>query len=162
MIFFSVISNKVGKCMDIEFRKYSNDDYIKLLEMITALYDEDPEGQQMDEFKVNVTINEYKKNPQKLDIIMFAKGNKIIGYSILVYYWSNEYGGNILNIDELYVKKEFRNQGIGTYFFSFIEKMNNIVAYQLETTPPNKRALNYYEQLGFKRSKNAHLIKLKI
>jgi len=148
--------------MDVEFKKYSNDDYKELLEIITALYDEDPEGQQMDEFKVKATINEFMQNPEKLDIIMFVKGKKIIGYSILVYYWSNEYGGNILNIDELYVKKEFRNQGIGTYFFSFIERMDNNVAYQLETTPSNQRALNYYEQLGFKQSTNTHLIKSKI
>lgn len=147
--------------MDIEFRKYTNNDYKELLEMITALYDEDPEGQQMDEFKVNATINEFKQNPQKLDIVMFIKDNIIIGYSILVYYWSNEYGGNILNIDELYVKKEFRNQGVSTYFLSFIEKMDNSVTFQLETTPSNQRALNYYEQLGFKRSTNTHLIKSK-
>lgn len=147
--------------MDIEFKKYSTNDYKELLEMINDLYNEDPEGQQMDEYKVNATISESINNPQKLNIIMFAKDNKIIGYSIFVYYWSNEYGGNILNIDELYVKKEFRNQGVSTYFFSFIEKMDNIVAFQLETTPSNQRALNYYEQLGFKQSMNTHLIKSK-
>ena len=37
--------------MDLEFRKYSNNDYKELLNMIDTLYNEDPEGQEMDEFK---------------------------------------------------------------------------------------------------------------
>lgn len=76
---------------------------------------------------------------------------------ILVFFWSNEYGGNIVIIDELFVKEEYRSQGIGTEFFSFAEKFNNKAAIQLETTPFNKRALDYYKRLGFVPDENTHL-----
>ncbi|WP_232698608.1 GNAT family N-acetyltransferase [Brevibacillus daliensis] len=145
--------------MDIKLRDYLDDDYNEFLEMVTSLYREDLEGQPMNHTKVNSTINEYKKNPQKVRIIILLSNNEIIGYSILVYFWSNEYGGNILFIDELYVKEDSRSRGIGTYFLNCIEKMDNIVAFQLETNPSNKRVFNYYTSLGFEVVENTHLIK---
>jgi len=147
--------------VEIDLREYLDTDYNEFIEMVNSLYDEDPEGQPINYSKVEATINEYKKNPQKVKIIILLKNSDIIGYSILVYFWSNEYGGNILFIDELYIKKKFRNKGIGSYFLSYIEKMDDIVAIQLETTPSNKRVNKYYKRLGFKNVENMHLIKIK-
>ncbi|MCR8980753.1 GNAT family N-acetyltransferase [Brevibacillus laterosporus] len=147
--------------MDIKVRDYLDADYNEFLEMVKSLYSEDLEGQPMTRTKVNSTINECKKNPQKIRIFILLHNNEIIGYSILVFYWSNEFGGNILFIDELYVKEDSRGRGIGAYFLTYIEKMDNIVALQLETNPSNKRVCNYYTRLGFEVVGNTQLIKTK-
>lgn len=147
--------------MDIEIREYYDQDYNELVEMVNSLYREDPVGQPMKISKVEATISEYKKHPEKLRIVILLQDNKIIGYSILVYFWSNEYGGNILIIDELYIKEKYRNDGIGSYFIKSIEENDDTVAIQLETTPSNKRVFNYYIRLGFEVVKNTHLIKNK-
>ncbi len=145
--------------MDVEYRLYRDNDYKDLLKMIYSLYNEDPEGEPISENKINNTINEYKKNPQKISIYLFKKGDESIGYALLVYFWSNEYGGNILTIDELYVTEKYRSKGIATKFLSHIETFENIVALQLETTPSNQRVLEHYKRLGFLPSHNTHLIK---
>lgn len=145
--------------MKIEFQLYSEKDYMDLVEMIGSLYQEDPEGEPINDVKIMRTIAESRKNPDKVSIYMFQRNEKNIGYSILVFFWSNEYGGNIVTIDELYVKEEYRSQGIGKEFFSFVERMENKAALQLETTPSNQRAFNYYKRLGFIPSANVHLIK---
>lgn len=142
----------------IEFRLYEESDYEDLREMILSLYREDPDGEPIDEEKIKRTIAEYRSNPDKVRIYMFHNENNNVGYAILVYYWSNEYGGDIVNIDELYVRKTHRNQGIGTEFLSFAERMDNKAALQLETTPSNRRALGYYKRLGFVPSVNTHLM----
>lgn len=129
-----------------------------LKEMIVSLYREDPEGESINEEKIKRTIAESRNNPGKLRIYMFRQENDNVGYAILVYFWSNEYGGDIINIDELYVKETCRNQGIGTEFLSFVERMDNKAALQLETTPSNSRALGYYRRLGFVPSGNTHLM----
>ncbi|MGE7623859.1 GNAT family N-acetyltransferase [Viridibacillus sp. NPDC096237] len=90
---------------------------------------------------------------------ILLNNNEIIGYSILVYFWSNEYGGNILFIDELHIKEKSRNKGIGAYFLNCMEKMDNIVALQLETNPSNKKVFDYYTRLGFEVLGNTQLIK---
>ncbi|RNB90414.1 GNAT family N-acetyltransferase [Brevibacillus fluminis] len=147
--------------MDIKLRDYMDADYHEFLEMVSSLYSEDLEGQPMNSTKVTSTINECKKNPQKVRIVILINNNEIIGYSILVYFWSNEYGGNILFIDELYVKEDSRSRGIGAYFLNCIEKMDNIVALQLEANTSNKRVLDYYTRLGFEVVGNTQLIKNK-
>ena len=145
--------------METEFRRYQEKDYIDLLEMIFSLYREDPEGKPIDEEKIKRTIDEFWKNPDKVKIYMFQTGDKNIGYAILVYFWSNEYGGDIITIDELYVNDACRGRGIATEFFSFVERMENKAALQLETTPSNQKAFNYYKRLGFVPSENMHLIR---
>lgn len=145
--------------METEFRLYQETDYPDLRDMIFSLYREDPEGESMDEEKIKRTVAEFRKNPAKLNIYMFRRDNKNIGYALLVFFWSNEYGGNILNVDELFVKTEYRSRGIGTEFFSFIDKMENIAALRLETTPDNLRAFDYYKRMGFVPDGNNHLIK---
>lgn len=142
-----------------EFCLYEESDYKDLMDMIVSLYREDPEGEPMDEGKIKSTVGEFRKNPEKISIYMFKQGNECVGYAILVYFWSNEYGGNIVDIDELYVRERYRNQGIGTQFFSFVERMENRAALQLETTPSNRKALAFYERLGFVPSSNTRLIK---
>lgn len=127
--------------------------------MIHALYREDPAGQPMDDAKIAATVAEYRQHPEKLDIILIEKGGKATGYALLVYYWSNEYGGDILHIDELYVKEAHRGQGTGTAFFRYIEWPAGIAAMQIETTPSNRRAVDFYKRLGFAPSENTHWIK---
>jgi GNAT superfamily N-acetyltransferase len=141
-----------------KFRLYEETDYDDLLEMIRSLYREDPEGEPINEEKIRRTIAESRSYPEKLSIYMLSSGNVNVGYAILVYFWSNEYGGNIIFIDELYVKEPYRSQGIGTEFLSFAERIKNKVALQLETTPGNSRALAYYKKLGFVPSRNTHLM----
>lgn len=144
--------------MEITFRPYRDSDQDDLKEMIHALYREDPDIQPMTDTKIASTIAEYKAHPGKLSLFLFEAENESVGYAILVRYWSNEYGGDIQYIDEVYVKPAFRSRGIGASFFTFIETMDH-VAFQLETSPANHRAIKFYERLGFAPSRYVHLLK---
>ena len=78
----------------------------------------------------------------------------MIGYALLINFWSNEYGGNMLIIDELYILPNHRNKGLGTSFIDFLKKTkyNNSVAIELEVLPYNVKALEWYKKLGFQMS----------
>jgi len=128
--------------------------------MVHELYEEDPSTKPITEKKIWQTIGELHNNPKKGKIVVFTKENLIIGYSILIFYWSNEYGGEVLHIDELYVKPEHRGHGVSTKFFrSLLRSEHGAVALQLEVTASNKKALDYYKRLGFKKTRNLHLIR---
>jgi ribosomal protein S18 acetylase RimI-like enzyme len=145
--------------MDVEFKPYHETDHADLSEMIFSLYREDPEGEPISEQKIEATVAESVKHPEKVAVYMIKKDYKNIGCAILVTFWSNERGGNILTIDELYIKKNYRDSGTATKFLSFVEHFENIVALQLETTPSNQRAFALYKRLGFTPVQNTHLIK---
>jgi ribosomal protein S18 acetylase RimI-like enzyme len=148
-----------GNRMEMNFRPLRHTDYSELKRMIHALYVEDPVNEPITDKKISKTVIELRRKPCKGKILIFEKDNVTIGYSILVFYWSNEYGGDILHIDELYVKPEYRERGAATCFFKHIARTygGQVVALQLEVSPSNIRAMNYYKKLGFKRTRNVHL-----
>ncbi len=135
-------------------------DPAELEEMIEGLYAEDPEGEPISHTKIQSTIQELTRYPEKGRVVIFKAESDIVGYALIIFYWSNEYGGNILHIDELYVKKAWRNQGIATQFFAALPlaEMPSVKALQLEVTPSNLHAQTYYERLGFQASTNVHLV----
>ena len=144
----------------LKFRPFRLSDYSELRQMMHELSREGPSTERVTDRKISLTVRELQNNPKRGRIIVFEKDSSIIGYAVLIFYWSNEYGGNILHIDELYVKPEHRGRGVATSFFKKILGMNHSVgAFELEVTPANTRAMNYYHKLGFKKSQNVHLVR---
>ena len=70
---------------------------------------------------------------------------------MLIPYWSNEFGGTLLFVDELFVDEAFRGRGIARSFLAFVAEQRpyQAVALALEVTPRNVRARALYESLGF-------------
>jgi ribosomal protein S18 acetylase RimI-like enzyme len=151
-----------GISMDIIYREYREGDFENLCRMVLTLYTEDPEGEPVTVDKIRLTVKEAERHPDKLTIIMFEHEATVIGYSILTFFWSNEHGGDIINIDEIFVKPAYRNQGIGTAFMnSLFERFPAAVALKLEVSLSNHRAKKGYERAGFTDAPNIHMIKSK-
>ncbi len=85
---------------------------------------------------------------------------KLVGYAILIYYWSNEYGGFVLFFDELYISPSFRRHQIGTRFLNYIQEYRpEIPAFFITTTPQNEAAQQFYHRCGYNSSENHHFYK---
>ena len=128
--------------------------------MSLSLYREDP-GERIDAQQVRRTLVMFRDEPTRGRAVVAELGRAVIGYALLVSFWSNEYGGEICVIDELYVAPANRSQGIATKLISSIEPDRSLwprcpVAIALEVTPGNSQARALYERLGF-RSKNQTL-----
>jgi GNAT superfamily N-acetyltransferase len=145
----------------LEFRPFAEQDFAELEGMILELYREDPEGEPMTREKIDRTVHELSRHPEKGSVIIFIADDAVAGYAILVFYWSNEYGGDVVFIDELYVKPRWRGQGIATRFIEHLVKQpdETTQALALEVTPGNERAYTYYQKLGFIPTRNRQLVK---
>ena len=89
-----------------------------------------------------------KDNPySKLFIIEYD--GKIAGYGNISFTYSIEGGGNVVFLEELYIKPEYRNKGIGTEYFNFIHTNFPAKRYRLEVTDCNIKAKQLYEKLGY-------------
>ena len=145
--------------MNVTYRDYEENDFGVLCGMVYSLYKEDPEGQPFNTGNVNLTICESLDFPEKLRIVMICADEEVIGYCILVFFWSNEYGGDILCIDEMYIRAEYRNNNIASGFIeNFMNAGGRFAAIAVETTPSNSDAARLYERLGFEASLNNHMI----
>ena len=144
-----------------QFIAFCDHDLLELEEMIFALYREDAYGEVMSRQKIQRTVQELLKCPEKGNITMFCLDEAVVGYAFVIYYWSNEYGGDIAFIDEFYVKPPWRGKGIGISFFKYVAtvKAAYVKGLQVEVTPINERAFAYYSRQGFEATKNRHLFK---
>ena len=147
-----------NSCMNVNYRDFEECDFDDFKDMVFGLYQEDPEGLPIDEEKIRKTVCENRVHPEKLNIVLICADGQTAGYAILVFFWSNEYGGNITVIDELYIKKEYRGKQIAADFIKYQSARENAVALEVETTASNHAAMRLYKRLGFEVSENDRLI----
>lgn len=78
--------------------------------------------------------------------LMYSE-NEIVGYIILTFIFSFEYGGKIAFVDELFIKETARGRGIGKEAIQFIQrevpKLSLKLLY-LEVEPHNENAQKLY------------------
>jgi ribosomal protein S18 acetylase RimI-like enzyme len=139
------------------YRNFTPADNTSVTGFMKQLYQEDPGGKPMNEAKIANTLHTLTTEPNRGSVMVFEQQGEAVGYALLIYFWSNEFGGNIVIIDELYVAEPFRSQGIATHFIQHLvqQKPAHAVALQLEVTPGNAAALKLYKRLGFVKHKNA-------
>lgn len=146
--------------MNISYRKYNPSDKEIVFKLVQAFYNEDEDLHQISNEQINKTLDTLNEKPDHGVVMVIEIEKEIIGYAILINYWSNSEGGNILALDEIYIKKEHRSKGIGTDFIKYVikNKLNNSVGLQLEVTESNDKARKLYEKLGFKDYPNSMMI----
>ncbi len=91
---------------------------------------------------------------QSLGLVwLIQKSGQAIGYVVICFYYSLEYGGLTAFVDELYIQDQYRGQGIGKRTLIFLEdycQSLQIKALHLEVNHHNPIARSLYQQAGFK------------
>ena len=92
---------------------------------------------------------------------IIEQDGKTAGYALLARSFSQEVGGMVTWIEELYIRPEFQGHGLGTAFFQFLEAQNDgtVKRYRLEYEPDNLRGAALYRRLGFTTLAYGQMIK---
>jgi GNAT superfamily N-acetyltransferase len=124
-----------------------------LVEMCLQLYDEDPGVLLVRPENILATLRELRREPWRGRAVVLEVDGQLSGYALLIAFWSNELGGDICEVDELFVVPELRSQGHGKSLFQAISQgdlwPSPIAGIALGVTPGNIRARRFYERLGF-------------
>lgn len=81
---------------------------------------------------------------------VFEDGNILLGYAMISFSYTTEYGGMCVWLEDLYVKPDYRNNNIATSFFRFIEdKYPDAVRFKLEVEQENEVAIATYKKNGY-------------
>lgn len=146
--------------MSIQYLPFEPRYQPQLTALIQQLYQEDPSGKPISLAKIEATIKTLQTKPDLGEILLIKQDQAIIGYTILINFWSNEYGGIILHIDEIYLQPRHRSQGIGSQLINYLRtsKYKQAVALQLEVTKENHKARKLYQQLGFAPLENLAMV----
>ena len=100
---------------------------------------------------MKTTFDLVVKGSPYLRALVMAEGENILGYVLLSFTYSNEVGGMVVWIEELYVKEAYRNKGLGKQALSWIikEYKETTKRFRLEVTEENKGAKKLYQSFGF-------------
>lgn len=81
---------------------------------------------------------------------LFTQGDRPAGYALLMKSWSQEAGGLVVWVDEVYVDAAFRGTGLGSAFLAALpDLIPEAAAFRLELTPCNEKARALYTRLGY-------------
>ncbi len=128
--------------------KKDEKEFIKLAEMF---YKSDAVLQPIPRINHIDAFNEIMRSDVYLEGYIFEFEDKPVGYAITAKSYSQEAGGLVLWIDELFILDEYCSQGIGKEFFSYLKSVldTSIVRLRLEVESSNERAVEFYKKLGF-------------
>ena len=133
-----------------------------IIEMCLNLNREDPGPHPVSVEHVKRTLAELRTNPVRGKALVLELDGHAEGYALLISFWSNEYGGEVCNIDEIYIHPMQRKKGHGKELIRSLLKTNPFwprrpALIELEVSPQNRRARALYKTLGFRPSRNMHM-----
>ena len=131
-----------------------------IVSMSLALYAGDAAPAGVGAAQVRATLEMLRAEPVRGRAIVLEIGGECAGYALLVSFWSNELGGEICTIDELYLTPAVRSRGYGAMLVQLLMSGESVwprvpVALELEVSPENRRAFALYERLGFRVKRNS-------
>ena len=84
---------------------------------------------------------------------LLKKDGVTAGYGLLSVTYSQEAGGEVWWLEELYIRKEFQGQGLGGGFIRYLKSIRpqQVTRFRLELEPENTGAGRLYVREGFSR-----------
>lgn len=137
--------------MRLQFTSATISDVETVLRMMRTLQEDDPWSCAFDEQLVRRTVSELLQDPAAVRVWLVRDDNQPIGYIVMAFDYSLEYGGKGAWVDEFFVEPAYRGRGVGTEALRFFEKAARdlgVKTIYLEVNHGN-RALGLYRKLGF-------------
>ena len=133
-------------------REIKSDDKIDFIKMCMDFYNTDGVDHSIPVSNMEKTFNLLMEGLDFAKAYVCEKNNKTVGYILLALTYSNEAGGMVVWLDEIYVKPEFRSQGIGSELIDFVidKYKDNAARFRLEITESNMGAKKLYLSKGLK------------
>jgi ribosomal protein S18 acetylase RimI-like enzyme len=118
--------------------------------MVSALHQS--EGITTDEAQIGQTIAPLLDGSPFGCVYLIGPKVAPVGYVIVTFTWSVEFGGLISMIDEFFIRENIRGRGMGSDVLISLPRTladAGVTAIHLEVGKTNSRALSLYESLGF-------------
>lgn len=141
-----------------EINENDREIYIKMAE---EFYATDAVMQSVPKNHFERAFDELMRSDEYIKAYIFEFEGNIAGYSLLATSYSQEAGGKVLWIDEIYILPKYRRKGLADEFFDFTKKkfFGNYVRLRLEAEDYNNCAIGCYKKHGFIRLPYIQMIK---
>lgn len=133
-------------------RKLTADDKEIYIGMAEEFYHSDAVLAPIPRTFIERTVEEALRSDTYAEIFLFEYEGEAAGYALIAKTFSQEAGGMVWWIEEVYIRELFRSKGLGREFFEYIENHmdEGVARLRLEVEEENIRAVSLYERLGYK------------
>ena len=133
------------------YRMPRPDDLPLLVELVGRFHLETQTGLAPGRAQIMATLKELNANRRAGSFFVFEKDEEVVGYGILANRWSNGLGGQVLHVDELYVRPGRRGRGIASDFLGLIAKVApaDAAAITITLAPGLRRVPGFLRRLGY-------------
>lgn len=128
--------------------------------LVDDLYASDPSTSELRP-DIALTFAELGSKPDKGVLLVASTGDgTVIAYCIAIFFWSNEYAGNIIDLDEMNVLPQYRHQKVGSSMLEYLRQTysEHLSGFCLQVSRDNTPALRFCKSHGFAVSRNEHWI----
>ena len=142
-------------------RKLTADDRELYIGMAQEFYHSDAVLAPIPRSCIEKTVDEALRSDAYAEIYLFEYEGKAAGYGLTAKTFSQEAGGAVWWVEEVYIREEFRSKGLGREFFARLEEIKGeaVTRLRLEVEADNTRAVSLYERLGYKVLEYVQMIK---
>lgn len=136
---------------DVIIRKITKSDKDAYFELADLFYHSPAVLHPVPKKNIENTWDELMRSNEYLECFFAVKGDEPIGFMLLAYTFSQESGGKVVWLEEIFVREQYRNRGAGKLFFKYLDEhiMPTVSRIRLEVEPDNDRAKALYSSLGF-------------
>lgn len=136
--------------MEVVFKEVKTEDIAWVVPMVKEFYA--LEKIDFDETRVKSALAQFIDDPAFGRAWLIYADEELAGYVIFTFGFCLEFGGRDAFIDEIYLKPEYRKQGIGQKAIDFLVefgKMEGMKMILLEVDHDNSGAQEVYRKKGF-------------
>lgn len=135
--------------MAMNIRKMIQDDKSTIIGMMRVFYASPAVLSNGSEEIFEADVENCVNDSPYLEGFVFEENGEILGYGMIAKSFSTEFGKPCIWVEDLYLKPEYRGQGVGSKFFEYLEQNYTDYIFRLEVEEENERAIHVYEKNGF-------------
>lgn len=137
------------------------DDKKEVFKMLETFYNQTNASlHTMNYANCEATFEECLRSSTYARMVVFEEEKNLIGFALLSFTWSNESGGMVVLIEEVFFDESARGKGYGSQFFTWLEETyHDSTRFRLEATYDNKGAIDLYKRLGYEELNYFQMVK---
>ncbi len=144
----------------MEIRSFLPDEEAVFINLCKEFYSSEAVLHPVPESYFFATFSEMMKSDRYVEGFLFLDGGETAGYGLIAKSFSNEVGGQVIWVEEIYLRPAFRSKGFGSAFFAFLEqRFPDARRFRLEIEPDNVRAKALYQRKGYRLLPYAQMVK---